>query len=788
MANRPSPRKDAYILALPPGDSLNGRYRILQVLGSGGFGIVYLVYDQAENRLVAIKEFLPLGLAIRPSGRKDVVSLSHEEEDLFHFGVEEFLKESELLRDVHHDYVVQVYESFRENNTSYLVMSYEPGMTLGAYLKIETALQRAGPLPPDLLKDPELPDYLRDKEGRPLTRSGGRLDSAVAEAFMLRVLDGLAATHDRNILHRDLKPENIYLTEGTHHPVILDFGAARIAVGKKTRTVVVTDGYAPYEQYSTHGRQGPWSDVYASAAILYEMVTGFRPPAAPDRTEDDPLIPPMRLVPEVSARLNEAILWGLEPKVKDRPQTVTEFAEALTGQRTRSGSKQPGGGNKPRAKLPALVAAAVVLILLTGAAVSGVFTDRQSEAEETDAGAESYSPANTVPSAPVHVTSVDTTGTSPLPDTVLPERERLRQDSIAAAEETERERLALAAEEARTTSCTLQTFSIGQTVNGTLSTSDCRLQSGTYAEAWRLVVNTPTNVRINLGGSGFDALLLLTDADGNTIVQDDDGGDGNNARIDRTLAPGTYHVWASSYTRAVTGSYILSVTAPDPCTTAQTVTIGQTVNGTLSTSDCRLQSGTYADAWRLVVNTPTNVRINLGGSGFDALLLLTDADGNTIVRDDDSGDGNNARIDRTLAPGTYLIRPSSYITGATGSYTLSIAGVNPCTTAQTVTIGQTVNGTLSTSDCRLQSGTYADAWQLVVNTPTNVRINLGGSGFDALLLLTDADGNTIVRDDDSGGGGDAQIHRTLTPGTYFIWANSYRTEATGGYTLSVSLP
>lgn len=290
-----------FILALPSGTLLRGQYRIDRVLGRpGGFGVTYLAEDVNLQRQVAIKEFLPRELAGRGADRTTVLPHSGQEQDLFEYGLSRFMEEGRLLAMLDdHPNVVRVRSAFPENGTAYLVMNYYEGETLSE------ACQRLG----------------------------GKLPPAEAVKIIDQVLDGLTEAHGRGILHRDVKPENIYLRrnpDGNAEALLLDFGAARQAVKDKTgMTAVLTPGYAPLEQYSRAGDQGPWTDIYASAAVLYSLITGETPPAAPERIEDDPLVPPREIEPTCPPGVEQAILRGLAMRRGDRPQSAEEFRELL---------------------------------------------------------------------------------------------------------------------------------------------------------------------------------------------------------------------------------------------------------------------------------------------------------------------------------------------------------------------------------------------------------------------------------------------------------------------------
>ena len=149
---------------------------------------------------------------------------------------------------------------------------------------------------------------------------------------MLPILDGLQEVHAKGFLHRDIKPQNIYVTS-TGRPILLDFGAARQAMGERSRSlsVVLTPGFSPYEQYHRRGEQGPWTDLYALAATYYYLLTGHAPPDAPERVATDELIPLRQLAPTVSAGLEAAIMQSLSLEAAGRPQDVFIFRDLLFG-------------------------------------------------------------------------------------------------------------------------------------------------------------------------------------------------------------------------------------------------------------------------------------------------------------------------------------------------------------------------------------------------------------------------------------------------------------------------
>ena len=290
-------------LALPPRSVLDRKYEIGRVLGKGGFGITYAAVDRGLNIPVAIKEFLPAQVAGRGTDQSTVQPHGGGEEEVFAHGLAAFLNEARTLAQFNHQNIVAVKAFFEENGTGYLVMPFYEGETLDGRLK-----ERSEPLPQE-----------------------------EALELIAPVLDGLQAVHEQNILHRDIKPGNVYLTN-TGQTVLLDFGAARIAFGQESQSLsaVLTPGYAPFEQYSRRGHQGTWTDVYATAAMLYRMLTGAKPPEATDRMAGEPLPPVHLRNPSVTPAVSDAISAALAIQPKDRPQTIAAFRQRLAG--------TPGGG------------------------------------------------------------------------------------------------------------------------------------------------------------------------------------------------------------------------------------------------------------------------------------------------------------------------------------------------------------------------------------------------------------------------------------------------------------
>jgi len=288
-----------YPLALPHGSILNGQYIVGRVLGQGGFGITYLALDHTLKTKVAVKEFLPEGMATRMPGTTLVSAYSGEREENFSYGMERFLDEARVLaKFLGNRNIVGVRCYFNENGTAYFAMDYIEGISFKSYIK----------------------------------NQGGRVSWEDAQRVLLPVMDALAAVHREGIIHRDVTPDNIYITKDDEIK-LLDFGSARYSLGDKSKSldVILKTGYAPKEQYTRRGRQGPYTDVYSLAACFYAALTGYLPPESLERMEEDNLVPPSTRGVRLPSYAEEAIMKGLEVNAPDRFQRMEEFKAAITG-------------------------------------------------------------------------------------------------------------------------------------------------------------------------------------------------------------------------------------------------------------------------------------------------------------------------------------------------------------------------------------------------------------------------------------------------------------------------
>ncbi len=287
------------LYCLRKGTRLIGRYTVEGVLGQGGFGITYLGMDELHKKKVAIKEFFPQGIVTRNIEYEDTVTVTLVgEKENYDKGKERFLKEAQTMAMFSKDKgIVKALDFFEINNTAYIVMEYLEGVTLK--------------------------QYLRENE---------RIDAEDLVELLVPLIEALDEIHSQGLIHRDISPDNIMvLPDGRIK--LMDFGAARdyTEFGEKSLSIVLKPGYAPPEQYQTHGVQGPWTDIYALCATMYKCITGENPPDAIDRLVDDYLKKISAFGITVSPQIEKAIIKGMSVAAKDRYQNVGDFCEDLYG-------------------------------------------------------------------------------------------------------------------------------------------------------------------------------------------------------------------------------------------------------------------------------------------------------------------------------------------------------------------------------------------------------------------------------------------------------------------------
>ena len=298
---------------------LNGKYIIQHTLGVGGFGITYAAYDMEAKRNCAVKELFPQGIVTRNIEYQDTVTVTFVgEKDNYEKGKERFLKEARTMAKFSKDEgIVKALDFFEINNTAYIVMEYLEGITLKQYLRENQRIA-----PEDLIE------------------------------LLVPLIESLDEIHSQGMIHRDISPDNIMvLPDGRIK--LMDFGAARdyTEFGEKSLSIVLKPGYAPPEQYQTHGIQGPWTDIYALCATMYKCITGENPPDAIERVMDDSLKKISEFGIVIPPQEEAAIIKGMSVSAKDRYQDIKDFCEDLYG----AYEERPASENKESEVKPDLI-------------------------------------------------------------------------------------------------------------------------------------------------------------------------------------------------------------------------------------------------------------------------------------------------------------------------------------------------------------------------------------------------------------------------------------------------
>ena len=282
-------------MELKTGASLQGgKYKIEKVLGKGGFGITYLAYQQGLNRHVAVKEFFMSDYCNREETTCAVSIPSVGSREMVEKYKSKFVKEAQTIAELDNPHIVPIYDVFEENGTAYYVMKHIGGGSLSS-----------------------------------LVKKGKAMPVDIALKYVRQVAEALAYCHERNIAHLDVKPGNILIQDGV--AVLIDFGISKHynEDGDQTSStpIGISKGYAPLEQYKKGGVTtfSPVTDIYSLGAVLFRLVTGQTPPDADEVNEEGlPEFPS-----DIPQYVQDAITAAMQPKKKDRPQSVDDLLAML---------------------------------------------------------------------------------------------------------------------------------------------------------------------------------------------------------------------------------------------------------------------------------------------------------------------------------------------------------------------------------------------------------------------------------------------------------------------------
>jgi serine/threonine-protein kinase len=294
---------------LKVGTILHDTYRIDSYLSSGGFGNTYVATNVEFEERVAIKEFFIKGVTQRDENQATVSVSNAENSNRFLEQKEKFKKEARRIRQLKNEHIISVHDLFEEKGTAYYVMDYVDGENLAERLK----------------------------------RTSKPMSEQEVCTILPQILDALKAVHDAGIWHLDLKPANIMLDK-TNNIKIIDFGASKQLNAQKggatTSTAIsYTNGYAPREQMEqNYDKFGPWTDIYALGATLYNLLTNKRPPLPTD-IDDDITADKHEILPfpnSVSKETKALVLMMLSTNRLKRPQTIDSIIDAEKSRKTTS--------------------------------------------------------------------------------------------------------------------------------------------------------------------------------------------------------------------------------------------------------------------------------------------------------------------------------------------------------------------------------------------------------------------------------------------------------------------
>ncbi len=281
---------------LDPGTIIGGRYILGRVLSYGGHTVSYLGMDAQANRKVIVKEYLPSDFSTRSAGEKEVTIYSGDGQIQFERGLTNFLNEANRIQQLQDaEGVARIYDCMAQNDTGYVISEYVEGQTLKEILDC-----------------------------------GKKYPASEAKVFMKKILRGLAQVHKLNIVHCDISPETIMVT-ASGEIKLLDFGATRYVTtaNSKSLSIILKRGYAPEEQYRSHGVRGPWTDVYALGAVMYQMLTGIVPQESVERVLADELKEPSKLGVDIPENTENALMNALNVYREERTPSAEAFLKEL---------------------------------------------------------------------------------------------------------------------------------------------------------------------------------------------------------------------------------------------------------------------------------------------------------------------------------------------------------------------------------------------------------------------------------------------------------------------------
>lgn len=329
---------------LPPGTLLANRYTLGEVVGAGGFGIIYKAFDNKFETIVAVKEFFASRLMTRAIGEKEVI-VNKKSYDEFDYRKTRFLAEARnMAKFGTHKNIPNVFEFFEENSTAYIVMELLEGESLSEYL----------------------------------STSGGKVNKEFAVHIVNEVGNALISLHKNGIIHRDVAPDNIFICSDKNVRIkLLDLGAAKLADTKDdVIDIILKPGYSPVEQYDNSKNIGAVSDIYALGATMYAMLTGIKPDEATNRKIQDSVKPPHLTDPTIPLNISNAVMKAMAVEKHMRFKSVFDFLRAINGEKKVQTLEKEKKFRKRKRFVGVIAACLSVAILGTG--VFSIYNNKKS--------------------------------------------------------------------------------------------------------------------------------------------------------------------------------------------------------------------------------------------------------------------------------------------------------------------------------------------------------------------------------------------------------------------------
>jgi hypothetical protein len=345
---------------------------------------------------------------------------------------------------------------------------------------------------------------------------------------------------------------------------------------------------------------------------------------------------------------------------------------------------------------------------------------------------------------------------------------------------------------------TFPSLGTGQTVNGNLTASSCKLPDQSLYDSYPITVYGAGTITVTMTSAAFDSFVILQGDNGSPLAQADAGGAGNPASITLPVSGNdTYTIVAAAgSSKEPTGAYQLSTSftpnAGETCVSQGALDQNPVISGSVSVSSCNFNLPNREDSalfnfYTLHVSQIGMAQVSVPDSSFGPLLLLLDANGNEIAENAQSGGENSPLLRQQLSPGDYMLvifNQDSFEGDYDLQYTFT-PGTEPVCPAAALTGGNAVTGTLDGTASCLESGFLADRYQIVLPVAGTVNIDLSSQDFTSLLFLEDAKNNALYFGEDTDDNGSSHIQIRLPAGTYYALAAS--ADLPGGYTINYAV-